>query len=110
MRYEIEMKFSVAALYGWYRRALRHPVYGWLVVTGTLVYLLSPFDIVPDLFPIIGQIDDAAILTLLVSELFQMAMDFLQSRSRPQVKTEGKGETTAPSPQETIDVDAMSVD
>ncbi len=104
------MKFSVTALYQWYRQALRHPVYGWVIVAASLAYLLSPLDISPDLFPIIGQIDDAAILTLLVSELFQMAMEFLQGRSQPRVETEVPGETTARSAADTIDVDAVSVD
>ncbi|NJP11877.1 MAG: DUF1232 domain-containing protein [Leptolyngbyaceae cyanobacterium RU_5_1] len=41
-------------LYNWYRNTLRHPKYRWWIILGTLLYLLSPVDISPDMFPILG--------------------------------------------------------
>jgi len=57
--------------FGWYRRLIRHPRYGWLVILASLLYLVSPIDLSPDLFPVLGQIDDFVIVALLFSEMFQ---------------------------------------
>jgi len=83
------------ALHDGYRKLLRHSKYRWIVVLGTLLYLVSPLDISPDVFPIIGWIDDGLIATLLVTELSQIMGDQLKSR-REQVKaTENKQDNTA---------------
>jgi uncharacterized membrane protein YkvA (DUF1232 family) len=74
------MKFPLESLYGWYRNTLRNPQYRWWMVGGTLVYLLSPFDILPDFFPIIGEIDDIAIVTLLFAEISQIVIERLNQR------------------------------
>ncbi|MEO1180043.1 MAG: DUF1232 domain-containing protein, partial [Cyanobacteria bacterium J06636_28] len=41
----------IESLRNWYRKAIRHSKYRWLVVFGSLLYLISPFDISPDVFP-----------------------------------------------------------
>jgi uncharacterized membrane protein YkvA (DUF1232 family) len=74
------MKISLAAVYDWYRRAIRHPQYRWLIILGTLVYLVSPFDLSPDIFPIAGQVDDLILVTLLLSEVSQLAIDWFKQR------------------------------
>ena len=38
----------------------------------TLVYLFSPIDISPDVFPIVGWIDDGILITLLIAEVSQL--------------------------------------
>ncbi|MCM1981308.1 YkvA family protein [Lyngbya confervoides] len=76
------MKSYITALYGWYRQTLRNPRYRWWVILGTAAYLFSPFDLSPDLFPVLGQIDDVAIVSLLVAELSQIAMDYMKSRQK----------------------------
>jgi uncharacterized membrane protein YkvA (DUF1232 family) len=93
----------------WYRNVLRNPKYRWWVILGTLLYLVSPLDISPDVVPILGQIDDVAILMLLVSEVFQMLTD-------PQTEMAEEPMENAPSAaasdraDNTVDVDAVSVD
>ncbi|MGC1310199.1 MAG: YkvA family protein [Phormidesmis sp.] len=72
------MNNLVESFYSWYRGALRHPVYGWLIVLGTVAYLVSPIDISPDFIPIIGWIDDGILATLLISEVSSLAMDYLK--------------------------------
>ena len=52
------MNFSIQSVYNWYRDTIRNPKYRWWIILGTLVYLLSPFDISPDFLPILGEIDD----------------------------------------------------
>ncbi|WP_299486565.1 YkvA family protein [Acaryochloris sp. IP29b_bin.137] len=96
------MKFSIKALYHWYRNSLRNPKYrGWMIA-GTLAYLLSPLDISPEFFPIVGQIDDLAVLTLFISELFQV---FIEEYRQRQATT--RAETAGPEGQTTVDVDAV---
>ncbi len=96
------MKFSIKALYNWYRNSLRNPKYrGWMIV-GTLAYLFSPFDLSPDLFPIVGQIDDLALLTLFVSEISQVLIEGYKQRQVTTQPEDGSSES-----QETVDVDAV---
>ena len=76
------MQDIAASFYGWYRNTLRNTKYRWLIVLGSLLYLVSPIDIAPDFIPIIGWIDDGIIATLLIAELSQIATEFLTSRSK----------------------------
>jgi uncharacterized membrane protein YkvA (DUF1232 family) len=103
------MKFSIESLYTWYRNVLRNPKYRWWVILGTLAYLVSPFDILPDFIPVAGQIDDVFLLTLLVSEVSGLVIEGWKAR-KGEVGTEvpnaTEGSTSSGS---TIDVDAVSV-
>ncbi len=74
------MNFSLESLYTWYRNTIRNPKYRWWIILGTLLYLWSPIDFLPDVFPIIGWIDDGLLATLLVTELSQVFLDRLQTR------------------------------
>ncbi|NEQ30421.1 MAG: DUF1232 domain-containing protein [Leptolyngbya sp. SIO4C5] len=76
------MQNLVEAFYKWYRNTLRNTRYRWLIVFGTLLYLISPIDISPDFIPVIGWIDDGILITLLVSEVSQIAMEFLNQRNQ----------------------------
>ncbi|MBD2613064.1 DUF1232 domain-containing protein [Nostoc punctiforme FACHB-252] len=103
------MKFSIQSVYTWYRDLLRNPKYRWWVVLGTLVYLASPFDILPDVFPIVGQIDDVFLLTLLVSEVSGLVIEGWKTR-KGNLNTEASNTTEGTtSTASTIDVDAVSV-
>jgi uncharacterized membrane protein YkvA (DUF1232 family) len=102
------MNFTPQSLYEWYRQVIRNPRYRWWIILGTIVYLVSPIDVVPDFLPIIGQIDDVVILTLLVSEVSQLLID--------RVKT-GKGQpdatvadATRSTTNDTVDVNAAPVE
>lgn len=95
---------SVKSLYEWYRNALRNPKYRWWVVLGSLAYLISPIDIAPDFIPIAGQIDDLMVLTLLLSEVTQMVLEFAKRRKgSPQ-------ETIDLNKENTVEVNAVSVE
>lgn len=99
------MSFSAKSIYTWYRTTIRNPKYRWWVVLGTLAYLLSPIDIAPDFLPIVGQLDDIAILTLLVSEVSQMMSERIKSRRNDNLEHE-----STPSEKTTVDVNAASVE
>jgi uncharacterized membrane protein YkvA (DUF1232 family) len=42
----------------------RAPLPAKIVAWGTVAYALSPIDLIPDFIPVIGWVDDAAIVTL----------------------------------------------
>ncbi|MGV0106142.1 YkvA family protein [Nostoc sp. DSM 114167] len=105
------MKFSIQSLYTWYRSVLRNPKYRWWVILGTLVYLVSPFDVLPDFIPVVGEIDDVFLLTLLVGEVSGLVIEGWKAR-KGEVGTEVPNTTegsTSSSSGSTIDVDAVSV-
>lgn len=105
------MKFSIQSLYTWYQNLLRNPKYRWWVILGTLFYLVSPIDIAPDFIPVVGQIDDVFLLTLLVTEVSGLVIEGWKARKGdlgtevPNTNTT-EGSTLSAS---TIDVDAVSV-
>jgi uncharacterized membrane protein YkvA (DUF1232 family) len=95
--------FTVQSIYNWYREAMRHPQWRWLVIGGSLLYLVSPFDISPDIFPVIGWLDDGVIAGLLVAELSQIMMQRLKTGK---TTTETPPAATTATTAETVDVKA----
>ncbi len=98
------MNFSIQSLYNWYRGLLQNPKYRWWVVAASIAYLVSPIDISPDVFPIVGWLDDTIVIGLLVAELSQIAAAKLKENSK---RSNTEAETVASNP---IDVDAVPVD
>lgn len=90
--------------YDWYRNLVRNSKYRWLVIAGTLIYLFSPIDLLPDMIPLIGQIDDTVILGLLVAEVSSMLMDRLKAQ-----KSETTGTVDGAPSNEAVDVEATTV-
>jgi uncharacterized membrane protein YkvA (DUF1232 family) len=74
------MKIFGKTLYEGYRWLLRESKYRWIVILGSFIYLFSPFDISPDMFPVVGWIDDGLVLTLLMSEVSQILLDKVKAR------------------------------
>ncbi|NJN73562.1 MAG: DUF1232 domain-containing protein [Limnothrix sp. RL_2_0] len=101
------MSLSPKAIYDWYRETLRNPKYRWWIVLGTLAYLISPIDLLPDVIPIAGQVDDVMLVTLLVAELSQIVLEFFQKRQQVQTSN---SDTTSTDAAETVDVKAVSTD
>jgi len=99
------MKAPLQGLYDWYRQTLRNPRYRWWIVLGTLAYLVMPFDIAPDFLPIIGQLDDALIITLLFTEVSQMLIERVSNKRGSQ--PEDLADVSAA---DEVDVKAVSID
>jgi uncharacterized membrane protein YkvA (DUF1232 family) len=89
----------------WYRKLIRNSKYRWLIVLGTLAYLLSPIDLLPDVIPVIGQIDDVLILTVLVTEVTQMLSERIKVAKNKD--TEVVADRSAA---DSVEVDAVSVE
>lgn len=81
------MSNPVQSFYHWYQTTIRHPKYRWLIIGGSLLYLLSPLDISPDFIPIVGWIDDGVIATLLVAEVGQLLLSLLNRSNTTPVPT-----------------------
>lgn len=91
----------------WYRKTIRDSKYRWLIILGTLAYLLSPIDLLPDMIPIIGQIDDVLILTVLVSEVSQILIERIKIAKNK--NTEAVADQTTASV-DSVDVNAVQID
>ncbi len=102
------MKFSVSSLYDGYRNLLRNPKYRIWVIAGTLFYLLSPFDLLPDVFPIVGQIDDGILIALFLAEISSLLIESFKARKGGDVRDENSTPKPDSNP-DTIDVDAVSI-
>jgi uncharacterized membrane protein YkvA (DUF1232 family) len=50
----------------------RVPILPKLIIPGVVLYVLSPIDLIPDLIPIAGQLDDVAILFFGVRTFIEM--------------------------------------
>ena len=75
------MKPFLQPLYNVYKAVLKNPKYRWIAIAGSVLYLLSPVDLVTDFLPVVGWIDDGLVATLLVTELSQLLME--KRRSQP---------------------------
>lgn len=77
---------------------LKNPRFSWLIVIASLVYLISPFDVLPDFFPILGQGDDLILIAFLINSLIQNWPKFFSNSANQQTH------------EKTIDVDATPID
>ena len=93
-----------APLAHWFRSLLRNPKYRGVIILGSLLYLLSPIDISPDVLPVVGWIDDGLLATLVVTELTQMAMDNRRDRIKNSTQKADSKEYES-----VIDVESISV-
>ncbi|MBD1918655.1 MULTISPECIES: YkvA family protein [Cyanophyceae] len=91
----------------WYRQLLRNSKYRWVVLFGTLVYLVSPIDIAPDVFPVLGWLDDGLIATIAVTEITQILLD--RRRNLRQVDETIAMTESIDTSETVIDVDAVAV-
>ena len=61
----------------YYRGAYRTVVYGAIAaVVFALLYVLNPFDIVPDVVPLLGFVDDAAVIGVCLSMIERQLFEY----------------------------------
>lgn len=99
----------VQVIYDWYRNTIRNPKYRWWIIAGTLLYILSPIDIAPDFIPIIGQLDDVVLITLLVSEVSQLLIDRVKT-TQQQETAEAVADAQTKTSNAPVDVNAVQID
>lgn len=88
-----------------YRSLLGHPVARWFVILGSIVYLISPLDISPDVFPIIGWIDDGLLATLLATGITEMVLERRRNAKAQKAQAKSTGSTRT-----TVDTQATTVE
>jgi uncharacterized membrane protein YkvA (DUF1232 family) len=74
------MKLLAQPLYSWYRATIHNSKYRWVIVLGSLLYLVSPLDLATDVVPIVGWLDDGVIVTVLVTEVSQLLLEQRKER------------------------------
>lgn len=74
------MKIFLQPIYALLRQWIAHPKYRWWVIAGTLIYLLDPFDLSPDMIPLLGQLDDGLLITLVAAEVVQVMTEKAKSK------------------------------
>jgi uncharacterized membrane protein YkvA (DUF1232 family) len=98
--------FSLESIYNWYRDLVRNPKYRWWVIGGSLVYLLSPIDLLPEaLLGPLGAIDDLVIITVLATELTGILRDRVTGKKSKSDPTDTTAATT-----EMVDIAAVEVE
>lgn len=93
-------------MYDWYRNTIRNPKYRWWIIAGTLAYLFMPFDFLPDFIPIIGQLDDAVLVTLLFAEVSQLVLDRVKNKG--QVASQASSSTSSSA--DPVDVNSIPIE
>jgi len=97
--------FGAQSIYDWYRDVIRNPKYRWWIIVGSLAYIISPIDIAPDFIPVIGQVDDVLIMTLLVSEVSQLLINRVKTMKGKDSVVDATG-----SANNSVEVNAVQVD
>lgn len=94
------MSSPVQSFYTWYKTTLENPKYRWIMVGATLLYLLSPIDILPDFIPVLGLVDDAVVASLFIGALSQIVLSGLTNRRQSGLRAD-----TSDAANTTVDVD-----
>jgi uncharacterized membrane protein YkvA (DUF1232 family) len=70
-----------------------HKIYKWIIRILMIIYIINPFDIIPDYIPLLGWIDDGIVLYLLISDKFRKIKDnSISSRSQDSSVIDYEGE------------------
>lgn len=76
-RFYLDGKLLLAMVGDYYRGTYRLvPYWAIAAVVFALLYVLNPFDIVPDVVPLLGFVDDAAVMGVCLSMIEQQLYDY----------------------------------
>lgn len=63
-RFVDDAKLLIAMVKDYWSRKYRRVPFGVIgVIVFSLIYVLNPFDLIPDILPLVGQVDDAAVIS-----------------------------------------------
>jgi len=80
---------GLRGLFKKYHKAFQNPKLKPWMILGTVLYLISPVDIIPEFIPLIGFVDDIMLLVMFIIELFtgqKVDSNFTKHRSDFQAK------------------------
>jgi uncharacterized membrane protein YkvA (DUF1232 family) len=69
------------------------PIGSIIAIVGALIYFLSAIDLFPDLLPVIGLVDDAAVLTLAYKLVHDDVVEYKAWREKSQLDSSAKEHT-----------------
>ena len=76
-RFYLDSKLLLAMIGDYYRGGYRAvPHWAIAAVVFALLYVLNPFDIVPDVVPLLGFVDDAAVMGVCLSMIEQQLYEY----------------------------------
>jgi uncharacterized membrane protein YkvA (DUF1232 family) len=96
-------------IYDQYRKLIRESKFRWLIIVGSALYILSPFDISPDFLPIVGWIDDGVVLTVLLTEVSAILMEKIKEKKATDSSSSSEATTNGVQSADTVDVDSVQV-
>ena len=68
-------------IYDQYRKLIRNSKYRWIVIIASIAYIVSPVDLLPELFTFpVGLIDDGLVATLLVTEVATILTEKMKAK------------------------------
>ena len=80
----------------------RMPLRLKLILPATLIYLVAPFDIVPDMFPVLGRIDDVLVILIALALFLGMAPRDLVMEHMRSIRPNSKPENPRTRPGQTV--------
>ena len=78
------LKMSIAAIYLALKKK-ETPVWIKIAVIGTVIYILSPIDFIPDM-PLLGYIDDITLLSIMIAVLNKGIPDDIMKKCKEEIK------------------------
>ena len=75
------------------KRYLDIPIGSIIAVVGALIYFLSPIDLLPDFFPAIGLVDDAAVIGVALKLVHDDVKEYKAWREKGNAATENEQHT-----------------
>jgi uncharacterized membrane protein YkvA (DUF1232 family) len=69
----------------------RVPIHAKLILVLAVVYIVSPIDLVPDIIPVLTQLDDLGILVASVKFMEMLAPDYVVSEHRAAIERRRAG-------------------
>lgn len=78
---DLQLLFSLMKDYssGEYREI---PIGSVVVILGALIYLINPIDLIPDIVPVLGNIDDVFIIGLVLSQVHSDLQAYKEWKSK----------------------------
>ena len=81
----------IAIVKDYWSGGYRQVPYGAIAsIVFTLIYVLNPFDLMPDMLPLIGQVDDVAVMgacLILVEQDLHKYKDWKQGQGKDQLQS-----------------------
>jgi uncharacterized membrane protein YkvA (DUF1232 family) len=71
-------------------RDRRTPLLPKLLLGAAILYAISPLDLLPDVIPFVGQIDDLAVLAFAIDQFFKNVPDWLRAEHEAALASPGQ--------------------